>query len=179
MRYELWWRPDFNRASRKNNSTEGHGINTDFYKAAKKQVAMAFRRGVPIMLGTDVTDTYVFPGFGVHHELQELTDCGLSNLQALQSATIVPARFCGLENDFGSIEVGKMADLILLDGDPLQDIAHTREIYGVILNGTFYDRGKLDQLKELTASLAGSFHMNLKFVYSLFSSPLMRRQIAD
>jgi len=179
MRLELWWRPDLNRSARKNRTPEGKGINMNFYQAAKRQVGMAHRRRVPIMLGTDVTDTYVFPGFGVHDELQELTECGMSNLQAIRSATIVPAKFCGLINDFGSVEVGKMADLILLEKNPLENIANTREINGVILNGTYYDRSKLDQLQNLTASLAGSFHMNVKFVYSLFSSPLMRKQIAD
>ena len=173
------WRPDLRRSAKKNRSANSKDVNMKFYQAARHQVGMANQRGVPIMAGTDVTDTYIFPGFGLHTELQELTDSGLSNSDALRSATIVAAKFCGLEQTYGSIEEGKMADMIVLDKNPLESIENTRSINGVFLNGVYYDQATLDQLKEISSSVASSFHLNVKFAFSLLSSPVMRQQIAD
>ena len=80
---------------------------------------------------------------------------------------------------FGSIKKGKMADLILLNRNPLQDISNTLEIHGVLINRVFYDTQKLEELKIFTASQASSFHMNIKTLFSLFNSPLIRVQFAD
>lgn len=173
MRQTLWWNPDRSRYS------QGNQVDKDFYEAAQQQVGMAHKKGVPIMMGTDVPDTYVFAGFSVHAELKDLTDCGLSNLEALQTATLVPAKYCGLAHEYGSVERGKVADLIILDKNPMENIENTRSIQGVVFNGIYYSPQKLENLKKTTASLARSFHMNVKFVYSLLSSPLMRRQLAD
>ncbi len=179
MRKTLWWNPDVNKAAAYNRSEEGKGINKKLYESAKKQLFMAHQRGVPIMVGTDVTDSYTFAGFSIHQELQEFTDAGLSNLSALQSATIVSARFSKVENDYGSVEVGKMADLVILDRNPLDDIAHTQSISGLIFDGNYYDKNTLDSYKKATADLASSFHFNVKFIASLLGSPLMRVQLVD
>ncbi len=175
----LIWNQDLSRAAKRNRSPEGTGINMRFYQASQSQVGIAAEKGVPIMLGTDVTDTYVFPGFSVHTELDDLTESGLSNLQALQAATIVPAQFANLEKDHGSIEIGKIADLVILNKNPLDKIEHTRSIHGVLLNGIFYDEQKLIELKNTAESVISSFHLNVKFIYNLFRSPLMRKQFAD
>ena len=179
IRKALFWMPDISRSAKDNISSERIGINKDFYESVKLQVAMAHRKGVPIMVGTDVTDTYVFPGFSLHTELEDLAKTGMSNLEVLRSATLIPARYSSLENELGSIGSGKLADLVLLQKNPLDDIRNTREIAGVILNGNYYDQTTLNNFKKDTKALASSFHMNVKFAFSFLNSPLMRKQIAD
>ena len=71
---------------------------------------------------------------------------GLTPLAALQAATISAAKFLGREEELGSIEVGKLADLVLLDADPLVEIRNTTNIWGVVSNGTYYDRTMLDEI---------------------------------
>ncbi len=179
VRKNLWWGMDLKNNKKKNISEEGNGLSTDFYNAVKKQIKMANDIGVPIMTGTDVTDSYTFAGFSVHDELEDLTKSGMSNLAALQSATLVPAKFIGKENDYGTIETGKIADLIILSKNPLENIAHSKTIYGVVMNGIYYDSDKLEELKNYVQSISSSFHMNVKVFYSLISSPLIRVQFAD
>lgn len=179
VRKQLWWKYDTDHNKEKNLEREGISVSEQFFEASKKQVALAHRIGVPIMAGTDVTDSYVFAGFSLHDELYELTTSGLSNLEALKSATIIPVKYSNAEEDYGSIEIGKKADLVLLNKNPLQDIKNTKSIKGVLLNGVYYDEEKLTELKEFTEKAAGSFHMNVKAFVSLLNSPLIRVQFAD
>lgn len=176
---KLWWDGDVRNNTKRNLSKEGKGISAAFYNAAKEQIKIASDIGVPIMTGTDVSDSYIFAGFSMHNELEDLTKSGLSNLKALQSATIVPAKFAGADKDYGTIEVGKIADLVILDRNPLDNIAHSKTINGVILNGVYYDSQKIEELKSFTQSLSLSFHMNVKVFFSLIGSPLIRVQWAD
>ena len=99
-------------------------------------------RGTSFLAGCDGT----VPGFCLHDELQALTEAGLSRVQALQTATINPARFLGREKTEGTIEAGKRADLVLLDADPLADIRNTRRIAAVIVRGRVLLRADLDRL---------------------------------
>lgn len=179
IRKKLWWGMDRRKNAERNTTGKNRGLSETFYEASKRQIKMANDIGVPIMTGTDVTDSYIFPGFSLHDELQELTKSGLSNLEALQAATIVPAKYAEQEDLYGKIAVGKAADLIILDNNPLRDIAHTQTIQGVILNGLYYDKKKIEQLKTFTASNASSFHVNIKVLFSLINSPLIRVQFAD
>lgn len=176
---KLWWDGDVRNNKKKNLSNEGSNSSAAFYKAAKEQIKLASEIGVPIMTGTDVTDSYIFAGFSTHDELEDLTKSGLSNLKALQSATIIPAKFVGVDKVFGTIEIGKIADLVILDKNPLDNITNSKTIYGVIMNGIYYDSNKIKELKDFTQSLSSSFHMNIKVLYSLVSSPLIRVQFAD
>jgi hypothetical protein len=98
--------------------------------------------GVPLLAGTD-TDTF---GFALHRELEALVKVGLSPAEALKTATINPARFAGLENEVGRVAAGYVADLILLDANPLQDIRNTHSINAVILRGKLLDRAALDAM---------------------------------
>ena len=94
--------------------------------------------GVSVLAGTDGGDVpYVFPGFGVHDELGELVAAGLSPHKALRTATVEPARFLGFGDRLGTVERGKAADLVVLDGDPLADIGNTRRIHAVVARGRF------------------------------------------
>ncbi|WP_438426303.1 amidohydrolase family protein [Aquimarina macrocephali] len=179
IKRKLWWNPGINKAAEKNRSLKEKDLNLDFYRASQRQVSMAHKRGVPIMAGTDVTDAYVFAGFSLHTELIDLVESGLSNLEALQTATIIPAEYSKLNNKYGTIDIGKTADLVLLNKNPLEDISYTQSIHGVLLDGIYYNNKKIQELKDFTSSIASAFHINIKVAYSLLSSPLIRIQLAD
>jgi hypothetical protein len=110
------------------------------------------RAGVGVLAGSDPTNDYVVAGFGLHHELRLLVQAGLSPLEALQTATIAPARFLGSENETGTVAVGKLADLVLLDADPVADIRNVSRIHAVILHGRLLRRPALDRLLSQAAS---------------------------
>lgn len=101
-------------------------------------VGLMQRTGVGILAGTDTLNPFCFPGFSLHDELGLLVRAGLSPMQALQAATLNPARFLGREKDFGTVENGKVADLVLLEANPLDDISNTKRITAVIYGGRFF-----------------------------------------
>ncbi len=122
------------------------------YEKYPKLVANMHKRGVPIMTGTDTLWTELEPipnlvfGFSLHDELKLLVEAGLTPLEALQAATITPARFLGMADSTGSIEAGKWADLVLLDQNPLEDINHTRLISAVVADGKWLDKQTLQSM---------------------------------
>ena len=118
-------------------------------------VGLMYRAGVPILAGTDAMNPGCFPGFSIHDELALLVDAGLSPLAALQAATRNAAQFMGQIESRGTIEVGKIADLVLLDQDPLADIHNTRSVRAVVLNGTLYPRETLNVMLLRAEALAG------------------------
>ena len=91
------------------------------------------RHGVQFLEGSDGPDPFVFPGFSLHNELELLVRSGLTPLQALQTATFNPALFMQKLDRYGIIEHGHVADLVLLDANPLIDISNTRKISAVVL----------------------------------------------
>jgi imidazolonepropionase-like amidohydrolase len=103
------------------------------------------RAGVGILAGTDTPNPYCFPGFSLHDELARLVESGLTPMQALQAATLNPARYFGRSNELGTVAPGRLADLVLLDANPLQDIHNTTRIRAVFANGRFYDRAALER----------------------------------
>ena len=96
--------------------------------------------GVKLLAGTDMPQAFVYPGFSLHEELQLLVRSGLTPLEALRSATYNPAEFLGALDSLGTVAQGKVADLLLLDANPLADIRNTRRIDVVIANGRLFDR---------------------------------------
>ncbi|HKF68662.1 MAG TPA: amidohydrolase family protein [Vicinamibacterales bacterium] len=102
-------------------------------------VGRLHRAGIPIVAGTDQS----VPGHSLHRELELYVQAGFSPLEALQSATVVPARVMGKESDSGTIQPGKRGDLVVLDGNPLDDIHNTRRIYRVITGGRVFDPAPL------------------------------------
>jgi len=107
---------------------------------------------VKFIAGTDFPNPYVFPGFSLHDELSLMVKGGMPTLDALRTATINPAIFMHKEDDFGSVEVGKIASLILLNKNPLENIENTQTIETVILRGKVYNRKTLDLMLEQAKS---------------------------
>ncbi len=109
---------------------------------------MLQQAGVTILAGTDAgfLNSYNYPGIGLHQELGWLVRYGLTPAQALQAATINGARFLGHEDEYGTLDAGKVADMVLLDADPLRDIAATARIHAVIQRGQVHDRAGLDAM---------------------------------
>jgi len=119
----------------------------------KALVGLMQREGVGILAGTDEISPFVAPGFSLHDELELLVEAGLTTMQALQTATFNPARFLNKATELGTIEKGKLADLVLLDANPLDDIRNTKKINSVVANGRLFDRQTLDRmLSEIKAA---------------------------
>ncbi|MGH8211243.1 MAG: amidohydrolase family protein [Steroidobacteraceae bacterium] len=110
--------------------------------------------GVEFLAGTDTPTPYGIPGFSLHEELELMVKAGLTPMQALQTATLNPARYLGQQQQLGTIGAGKLADLVLLDANPLEDIRNTQKIHAVMVRGRLLDRKKLDQLLA-QAAVAG------------------------
>ena len=119
----------------------------DVAKTATRDMAAA---GVGILAGCDA----LIAGFCVHDEIATMVGAGMSPLSALQAATLNPARYLGMEQTLGSIAVGKRADLVLLDANPLTDVANVRRIRAVVLGGRLLDRTALDTLLAQTRAAA-------------------------
>jgi hypothetical protein len=117
-------------------------------------VGSMFRAGVPMMAGTDTMNPYCFPGFSLHDELALMVESGLTPLAALQAATINPAKFMERSSELGTIEAGKIANLVLLRADPLADIHNTTQIQGVWLQGKYFDEAALAQMLETAKQAA-------------------------
>jgi imidazolonepropionase-like amidohydrolase len=131
-----------------------HEFNTDdlatrerFVEKELEVVNAMHRAGIQFLAGTDTPPgVYVFPGFSLHEELQRFVAAGFTPMEALQTATLNPAKFLGMEDRLGTIEKGKLADLILLDANPLDDIRNTQRIAAVIVRGRYLSRPDLDKM---------------------------------
>ena len=109
--------------------------------------------GVPILLGTDAPQLFSVPGFSIHREMQAMTDAGMTPFQILQSGTRNIAAHFGTLGESGTVEVGKRADLILLDANPLAAVANLQRRAGVMVRGLWLPEAELQQrLEQLAAS---------------------------
>ena len=126
------------------------------FVAMELQMTLAMHRaGVPLMAGTDTAaGVYVMPGFSLHQELELFVKAGLTPLEALQTATLNPAKFLGRTNDLGTVEKGKLADLVMLDANPLDNISNTQKISAVVLNGRYFSRTDLDGILKNVETVA-------------------------
>lgn len=106
------------------------------------------KAGVPLLAGTDEGNPFCFAGFSLHDELGWFVKAGLSPAEALRTATLNPASFFGQETTMGTVAQGNVADLVLVDADPLADIANTKKISAVISRGVLYQRAALDKMLE-------------------------------
>jgi imidazolonepropionase-like amidohydrolase len=118
-----------------------------FVEKELEVVKAMHKAGIPFLAGTDTPPgVAVFPGFSLHQELERFVAAGFTPLEALQTATLNPAKFLGMEDRLGSIEKGKLADVVLLDANPLEDIRNTQKIAGVVVNGRYLSRADLDKM---------------------------------
>jgi imidazolonepropionase-like amidohydrolase len=131
-------------------------IGKKLFQKELEVVGAMKRAGVGILAGTDTQNPYCFPGFSLHDELVWLVRAGLTPLEALQAATVNGARFMNRDKELGTIEKGKLADMVLLDANPLEDIANTKKIWGVVFGGKFYSRAALDEMLRKVEVLASS-----------------------
>jgi Amidohydrolase family/Tetratricopeptide repeat len=138
----------------KTRTTEDWALEKRAFRKEVEVVGAMQHAGVDILAGTDTLNPYCFPGFSLHDELNLLVQAGLTPMQALQAATLNPARFMGRETDLGTIETGKLADLVLLDANPLDDIANTRKINAVVYGGRLFPKASLDEMLNEVEALA-------------------------
>jgi imidazolonepropionase-like amidohydrolase len=109
-------------------------------------VGALHRAGVAVLPGTDAPLRNSPPGFGLHAELAWFAEAGLTPWQVLRTATLEPVRWLGLTDSLGTVEEGRLADLVLLDADPTADVAALRRIAAVFADGRVYDAEALDGL---------------------------------
>ena len=128
-------------------NTDDFSTRRRFVEKELEVVKAMHKASIPFLAGTDTPPgVSVFPGFSLHQELQRFVAAGFTPLEALQTATLNPAKFLGMEQRLGSIEKGKLADMVLLDANPLEDIRNTQRIAGVVVNGRYLSRADLDKL---------------------------------
>ncbi|MDP3517145.1 MAG: amidohydrolase family protein [Pseudohongiella sp.] len=173
------WQADADGMMQSAQDQDGHSVHQDLLALAQQQLYQAVNLGVPIIAGTDAPDSFVFAGSGLIDELQLYVDAGLTPLQALQSATLWPAQYAGLLDSTGSVDVGKDANLVLLNANPLQDIQALRQVQGLVLAGHWYNKADLDALQRFGTKQAGSIRLNLQLAWSALRSAPFRMQFAD
>ena len=143
---EKTW-PTFTKDIIKSLDTDPLPVRQRFVAHELAIVARLQKAGVPFLAGTDTpAGVDVIPGPSLHHELERFVAAGFTPAQALQTATVNPARFVGKTADLGTIEKGKLADLVLLDANPLDDVRNTRRISAVVAEGKLLTRADLDRL---------------------------------
>ncbi len=141
-----WWRMQVDERIADSSSAPAATLEA-LYQSSASDVRRMHELGVNILAGTDAGSVLVYPGFGLHEELQRLVeDAKLTPRDALWSATIGPARFARLDDRLGTLSAGKIADIVLLDADPLSNIRNTRRIFAVVQGGRLFSRDDLDAL---------------------------------
>ena len=165
MRWQ--WLEDVDATVAGDPSPEARETYRAFYRKGLELTGQAHRAGVPVLVGTD----YVVAGADVHRELGHLVAAGLPPAAALRAATLSPARYVGREADYGTVEAGKVADLVLLDADPLADISNTQRVRAVVFGGDLYDRAALDGIQSVVRRRARSWSVGAKILWRFAKSP--------
>ncbi len=127
----------------------------ELFRARLRWIGAAHLAGVPVLAGTDTGTAYVYPGFSLHDELENLVEAGFTPMQALQAATSAPAGFLGLR-EVGVVRRDAIADLVVLDADPLADIRNTKRVHAVVVRGTLISADRRERmLSDVEAAAAG------------------------
>jgi hypothetical protein len=151
-----YWDPK-NNAHLKDRSPERLAAEKLLVKKYLEIIGGMQRAGVKLMTGSDFgANPLLFPGWGVHDEMALLVKAGLSPMEAIQAATRNPATFLGLDKSVGTLEKGKLADIVVLSANPLEDINNTRKVNAVIFEGRMFDRAELNRMLASVATTTGS-----------------------
>ena len=163
MRDTLRWVPDLQRAEWEAWSRQASALTPEAAGAIKRHadwIIQLVRRmkeeRVELLAGTDIAVAWIVPGAALHEELRALVEAGLTPVEALRTATWNAARYFDKTGEFGAVAPGRIADLVLVDADPLVDISNTRRISGVVANGRYLDRPSLDGLLATAERMARS-----------------------
>jgi len=141
------WKEETENDIKKNTSQDWQNKRRR-YDIEKIIIKILWQEKVPILAGTDSYNPYAFPGFSLHDEMALFVEFGMTPIDALRTATLNPVKYLKMTDSLGTIETGKRADLVLLNGNPLTDIANTKNIYAVMLNGKLFTSEELDKMKE-------------------------------
>lgn len=162
------WRDDLTATTERYPGLRGEDALKAYFAHGLVLTGAAHRAGVSVLVGTDTG----LGGLRYHDELQWLRQAGLSQAEVLRTATLHAARHLDLQALHGSVEVGKAADLVLLDGNPLQDTANTRRVHAVLLAGHLYDRPRLDALLAYARAQARSPAVMARLLWGFITSPV-------
>lgn len=119
-----------------------------FAEAQRELVGRMYEAGITFGAGTDIPIPPSVPGHSLHLELEALVAAGLTPLDAIGAATLTPAKFFAMEQQMGSLDVGKRADMLLLSANPLEDIRHTQQIDSVVIQGHVLNQTSIEQLAQ-------------------------------
>lgn len=161
------WLEDIDSTLAEDPSPEARETYREFYRKGLELTGAAHAAGVGVLAGSD----YVIAGGDLHRELEQLVLAGLSPAEALIAATLAPAKYFGLEKQYGSVAPGKVADLIILNNNPLIDIRHTQKIEAVIFNGNLYDREALNRISDHVEWQARSWSVACKILWRFLKNP--------
>ncbi|OHU84390.1 hypothetical protein BET10_00175 [Pseudoalteromonas amylolytica] len=139
-------------------------LNTTSLKLSR----LAEDNGVLLLAGTDALDAFIYPGFSLYDELEMLSKAGLSNSEVIRTTTINPAKYFNVEASLGSVDIGKRADLVILNSNPLSDLSSLKEVDSVIFNGELYTNKELNEIKRYVASTAKDLSVTAKRFWELF-----------
>ena len=165
MRWQ--WLEDVDATVSADPSPAGRAAYEELHRKGLELTGMAHRLGVPLLLGTD----YIVAGADAHRELEQLVSAGLSPAEALHAATIAPAAYAGLADEYGAVAEGRVADLLLVDANPLQDVRNTRRIAAVLFQGNLYDGAALERIDAHVRRQARSWSVGCKILWRFIRQP--------
>lgn len=149
----VYWAPSMNMLTKYRTPAYKKWVKVRYAKHLE-QIPRQQALGVQLLAGTDLTVPYTYPGSSVHDEVRLFAEAGLTPLAALRTATTHPIAFFGLQNKLGSVSAGKLAEIVLLDGNPLSDLHSLDQIDAVITHGQVFRKAELQAMMATAASVA-------------------------